>query len=229
MSVEHSQEPDPIEQLLLTAYPNPERKGCPGRDVLEHLASKERDAEDPHWYHVWHCSPCYADFKEMRDARWEQERTQQRSRARLPWIAAAAAVIVAAIVGMVWFSTKDSGSTSSEIAQVNVDLFDVGATRGAGQDYQIAPVAVPPSVDDFRITLPRFSDPGSYTIAVLRSKESGSALAIADGRAQENGRKLTVSVRFDLRNASAGRYLLGIRQAGREAQAFYYPLEVRKR
>lgn len=30
-------ENDPIEELLLRAYPNPERKGCPGSEILQAL------------------------------------------------------------------------------------------------------------------------------------------------------------------------------------------------
>ena len=91
MSVDHSHDPDPIEELLLTAYPNPERKGCPGREVLESLANQQRDESDPNWYHIWHCSPCFAEFKALRDARWERERAEARRRKHVLWIGAAAA------------------------------------------------------------------------------------------------------------------------------------------
>jgi hypothetical protein len=61
--------PDPIEELLLTAYPNPERVGCPDRKTLEALGNLARDESDPAWSHIWHCSPCFAEFKsfEMKD------------------------------------------------------------------------------------------------------------------------------------------------------------------
>src|SRR6185312_5577797 len=98
MRVDPSQDEDPIEQLLLTAYPNPERKGCPGRSLLESLANQERDQSDPSWYHIWHCSPCFAEFKELRNSRWERERLQAQRRKRMTWGAAAAVVCLAAFL-----------------------------------------------------------------------------------------------------------------------------------
>ncbi len=106
-TVDPSRDPDPIEQLLLTAYPNPERKGCPGRDVLTNLAGKERDADDPNWYHVWHCSPCYAEFKQLRDARWEREKVREQRRSRATWVTVVAAALVVIVSGAVWWVQRN--------------------------------------------------------------------------------------------------------------------------
>ena len=56
-----------VQDGILKAYPNPDRKGCPGRDGLMELAvraSKFDDAieDDPTWHHVTHCSPCYGEY-----------------------------------------------------------------------------------------------------------------------------------------------------------------------
>lgn len=224
MSVDPSQDPDPIEQLLLTAYPNPERKGCPGRSVLETLASKKRDAEDPNWYHVWHCSPCYAEFKELRDGRWEHERLRAHGRRRVT-LAAAAALIVIGASGTFWFVHEHSGSASIQLAQVTIDLSDVDAVRGVGRDHAINLHPLPRKVDDVRIILPRFSEAGRYTVAVLRSRDSGSALAVSDAATVGQGQKLELSVRLDLSHAPAGSYLLGTR-LNNGGLVYYYPLKV---
>ena len=63
-----------IQNAILSEYPNPERRGCPGRTVVESFAKNpdqitvEEDRNpDSKWYHITHCSPCYAEFLELRD------------------------------------------------------------------------------------------------------------------------------------------------------------------
>lgn len=85
--------------------------------------------------------------------------------------------------------------------------------------------ALPRTVDNVRIILPRFSEGGTYTVAVLRSKESGSALAIATSRTIARGQKLELQVRFNLRDAPTGDYLLGTRLDDGDL-IYYYPLKI---
>ena len=54
------------------SHPNPERRGCPGTEILEGLAARsakfEDIEEDQHWKHVVHCAPCYGEYLELREA-----------------------------------------------------------------------------------------------------------------------------------------------------------------
>jgi hypothetical protein len=54
------------------SYPNPERHGCPGTDVLRGLALRstrfEDLEEDEQWKHVIHCAPCYREFLYLRES-----------------------------------------------------------------------------------------------------------------------------------------------------------------
>lgn len=223
MSVDHSHDPDPIEQLLLTAYPNPERKGCSGRAVLESLANQERDENDPNWYHIWHCSPCYAEFKELRDARWEREKLQAQRRKWAVWGAVAAACIAA----IVFFSLRaNRRPTPPQLTSITINLFNVETQRGAGQETKIELPPLPRTIDNVRIILPRFSQAGMYTVAILRSKQSGSALALAKSQTVANGQQLVLHVQLDLANAPAGNYLLGTRLDEGDL-IYYYPLKVK--
>jgi len=224
-TVDPSRDPDPIEQLLLTAYPNPERKGCPGHEVLANLAGKERDADDPNWYHVWHCSPCYAEFKQLRDARWQKEKVQEQRRTRATWIAVAAAAILVVVFGAAWWIQRNRQPGPVEMAQVTLNLSDLDAKRDVGQDHPIRLHPLPRKVDGVRIILPRFSDEGQYTVAVLKSKDTGTALAVAKAPSVKNGQQLLVSVQLDLSRAAPGTYLLGTRLDGGD-QIYYYPLRV---
>jgi hypothetical protein len=53
-------------------YPNPERRGCLGMDVLRDLASRSTQfedlEEDSAWKHVIRCGPCYREFLGLREA-----------------------------------------------------------------------------------------------------------------------------------------------------------------
>jgi len=58
-----------IQEGILEAYPNPERKGCAGEDEILRLADRSARFDDtiesdPHWQHVTHCSPCYRQYLE---------------------------------------------------------------------------------------------------------------------------------------------------------------------
>ena len=222
MSVDHSQEPDPIEELLLTAYPNAERKGCPGRHILESLANQQRDESDPNWYHIWHCSPCFAEFKALRDARWERDRAEARRRKSVWWIGATAALVISVFLAG-WFINVHRRAAAVQIAEVTLDLSDLDATRGADHEQAIHLAALPRHIDNVRLILPRFSEAGRYTVAVLRSKESRDALALASATTVPHGQLQELHVRLDLSHAPLGNFLLGTRLDDGEL-VYYYPL-----
>jgi hypothetical protein len=75
------------------------------------------------------------------------------------------------------------------------------------------------------IILPRFSEAGTYTVAVLRSKQSGSAVAMAKSRTVANGQQLELNVRFNLVSVPRGDYLLGARLDDGDL-VYYYPLKL---
>jgi hypothetical protein len=57
-----------IQHEILTQFPNPDRKGCPGIVTLHSIAVRAHDIfddswqTDPNWHHITHCSPCYAEY-----------------------------------------------------------------------------------------------------------------------------------------------------------------------
>ena len=60
------------QKAALSAYPNPERRGCPGENTLQGLAVRSARHEeiegDEHWKHVTHCRPCYQEYLDLRSA-----------------------------------------------------------------------------------------------------------------------------------------------------------------
>ena len=73
-----------IQRAILQNYPNLERRACPGDAVLRDIAANpdsikaEDDANaDSVWYHITHCSPCYASFLELRNAGRDHRHAQK--------------------------------------------------------------------------------------------------------------------------------------------------------
>jgi hypothetical protein len=61
-----------LQDTVLSAYPNPNRQGCPGSDAIRDVATRASKLDllegNAQWEHVSHCSPCYAEYLEARDA-----------------------------------------------------------------------------------------------------------------------------------------------------------------
>lgn len=57
---------DLLNDFLLEAFPNPERKGCPDDKVLKALAENRLPAGHPALQHVASCSECYAEYRHYR-------------------------------------------------------------------------------------------------------------------------------------------------------------------
>lgn len=57
-----------IQGIVLKAYPNPNRRDCPGPEAVEDVARRasadvsDNMEDNPHYEHIMHCSPCYAEF-----------------------------------------------------------------------------------------------------------------------------------------------------------------------
>ena len=69
---------DALGRWLLKEFPNPDRLGCPGSDVLKRIASHKMPlSEADKWLdHLTSCSPCYSDFSKFREAFQRGRRTR---------------------------------------------------------------------------------------------------------------------------------------------------------
>ena len=178
-------ENDPIEELLLRAYPNPERKGCPGPEVIRALASKAVPPEDAAWEHIWKCSPCFAEFKELRDARRRNERAVRRK--RNIYSAAAAAIILVCIgAALAAFflnrprAVRQQGAIAEKPAKTPaypaavLNLEGVSTTRSAEKNTGRGPVQIqtlPRRAVDLTVYLPRGSEDGQYQLEFLNGRD----------------------------------------------------------
>jgi hypothetical protein len=57
---------DAFEKVVHRDFPNPQRVGCPGREVLVQLAHFPADTQLAHLLeHVRKCAPCFDELKEL--------------------------------------------------------------------------------------------------------------------------------------------------------------------
>lgn len=178
-------ENDPIEELLLRAYPNPERRGCPGPETIRALANKTVPHEDPAWEHIWKCSPCFAEFKDLRDARRRNERAVRRKR-NVYWAAAAAIILVCIGAALAAFFLKQPQAAPpqgpiTQTARVTpaypaavLNLEGVSTTRSAEKNTSTSPVQIqtlPRRTVDLTVYLPRGSEDGQYQLEFLNARD----------------------------------------------------------
>ena len=215
-------ENDPIEELLLRAYPNPERKGCPGSETIHALANKAIPHDDSAWQHIWTCSPCFAEFKELRDARLLRDRATRRKR-NLYWATAAAVILLCVGAALAAFFLRRSKAQQPPIAKVTspkaaypaaiLNLEGVSTTRSGEKSTtggQVQIQTLPRRAVDLTVYLPRGSEDGDYQLEFLNSRDN----VFISTKAQASvTRGLTqFSVPVDLTKVSPGTYTVRSRR-----------------
>jgi hypothetical protein len=220
---------NPIEWLLLTGFPNPERKGCPPSETIAGLGELKIGRDDPAWEHIWHCSPCFKEFRTIRDKRLAvvelEERKARRKRQIL--ISAASAVAAACIVLLLTLSgigIKNLRGT----AIVPIDLNNALTFRGAAEEDGRVLATLPRKLDELHITLPQFSPEGRYVVAILKSRTENTAIVLGSSTTSAKKGKEALVITLDLTTARSGRYFLATRreEQGQQEAAYYYPVLV---
>lgn len=97
---------DPVEQVFLHAYPNPNRINCPGDDVVRAIAQRKLSLTHPAREHLARCSPCYRDFK-----RFQKELQNRESLFKA--VAAIAALFLIGTSGWYLLQRQSRGSSPS--------------------------------------------------------------------------------------------------------------------
>jgi hypothetical protein len=213
--------------LLRGGYPNPERVGCPGAEVLKSLAERRTDlASAKGWVqHLGCCSPCFTEYTEFR-------REAQRRKA-FEWAFASAALVAIFVAGvwlwqghrLPWFGKKSNVSAVATYKAITLDLRNWMVFRGEQPpSAHSGPIELPRGRLDLTMLLPVGSEAGNYEVRV--STEFGSYLVSATGPAMIRKDGVTVlKVKLDTSKLAPGSYVLGIGEVGTEA--YSYPLEVK--
>jgi len=220
-----------LQELALAAYPNPERRGCPGIEVLREIANASWPADHPGYDHVKHCSPC---LREMLDFQEEIFVAKTRRRYRMYRIAIAAMLVLAAGIGLAAWRlarhSKPSGASTNITSIVHqrriADLFDEpDALRGAEPQESLKTIYLPSAALQLKVILPRFSRPGVYQITICRDRSESSTLIKAVGRAVADGPRQIVTVMLDLSALSKGPYWLSTRSED-DGGSYYFPIHL---
>jgi len=216
---------DPIiKQFFLETNPNPSRLGCPGNTVLRSMAAGTLPVTDPARLHLSACSPCFAEFLALQEAK--HTIAKPAAKARL-WIAAAA--VAACVLFTVWatrHNTPTSPFTTRELAVLDrtVDLSYQGPVRGrASSPTSPDPVLLPAALVRVTVMLPVASDGGQYQIAVTRDQDGNKILASAIAQSAGEGPRKTVTVVLDLRAAQGTLFL---RTTDRNHVSYLYPMRI---
>jgi hypothetical protein len=207
--------PTEFDELFGRGYPNPDRVGCPPRDVLVSLARRERPIDDPAYNHIKECSPCYMEGRAIQEA----DALRQRRRV-LIW-AAAAVLVVAAGTGA-WMLTIGGGAVDTEI-QAQLDLRPYAIMRGETQATEPPPLQLPRGRVMLTIVLPTSSEPGPYEIEI-RDTDTVPQTS-ARGEAELRNRTTMLAVALETGSLPQGTYELAVRHVGDAWQLF--PLEIR--
>ena len=247
-----------INDFLLEAFPNPERKGCPDEGTLKALAEGRLPLNDPAGLHVGSCSECYAEYRHYR-IDWQEIQQAQTSgsdpdaqsgrvgsavlkpaelpspvQSRFLPLAVAASLIVLLSGGIVAYRYEHArpivGVQVASTVPVNasVDLFDAATLRGGGGEdpEPLQQVSLPAAIVHLGVTLPRFSQSGSYQVKVSKDKAGSQVVATGAGLGVDSNGKVGVNVTLDLRAAKSGAYFLSTVR-GADNGTYYYPLEVK--
>ena len=195
---------DALGRGLLKEFPNPDRAGCPGSDVLKRIASHEMPlAEAEKWLdHLTSCSPCYSDFSQV-------EATYRRRRTRTFLAIAAGILIVASLAGWAFLGKHKE----SFIAQTAVlDLRNRSIPRGTEPNSAEPPIEVNRAATQWNIYLPVGSSEGQYDIRIL--SPSGELLLAAGGTAKLTDQITSLQIPMTFLSSRAGPYVLQIRKIG---------------
>lgn len=201
-----------LSRTFLEGYPNPDRRDCPGYDVLRAIASGKLTLEEaePWIQHLSSCSPCTQEFSQIRKNL--RKRTVRR-------FSAIAATVVLVISVLCWIFLRRNFEPV-RLEKASLDLTGRGTIRGPEENPTSPPLQLPKADLDLTVYLPLGSAPGNYDIQVVR--ESGQPLWSAQGEVKIENYKSTLHVRANLSHLTSGLYLLAIRPRGWDWT--YYPL-----
>src|SRR5436190_20492460 len=110
-----------LASVVLTQFPNPQRKDCPETSVLRAIAKKTIPMRDPVHEHVGSCSPCFSELTEIRQA---------LHRRNLTWAPGTAGAVVLIMVAVTYFTFL---RVNSPIGQETVQP---GAPAGTSQSVR---------------------------------------------------------------------------------------------
>jgi hypothetical protein len=201
---------DALGRGLLKEFPNPDRAGCPGSDVLRRIASHAMPlAEAEKWLdHLTSCSPCYRDFSELQ-AGYRHRRMQT-----ILAIAASILIVVGVAGWALFFKQKGPPVVQTAV----LDLRNRSVPRGGEANPGEQPLEVSRGVKRLNVYLPLGSAEGLYELRIALT--TGSAIFTTNGVASLRNGVTSIEAAVDISSASSGRYVLQIRRPNSEWNSY---------
>ena len=189
--------PDNFEEAFLNEYPNPDRIGCPGEEILKGLASRKLPISHPARMHIGQCSPCWREFRSF-EARIKRTRS---------WTVAGgmAALLFILLLGsyLYWFPGQRKNDPT-----IALDLRSVNPTRGTGQQ-QRSKIHLPARAVRLVVTLPWGSNGGVYEVELKDTASLVVAKTRGTAKITDGDTSLTID-RIDLGKVPHGNYSLSL-------------------
>lgn len=209
---------DPIDQLRRTAYPNPERIGCPDFATFDALRHRDIAFDDPVWEHIEHCSPCYCQFAEIREGLFKDERKRDVRRATRTGLVIILLFALSASF-YVWRRGRTGepsaiASNRSEAAVLNFE--DGSELRGKLGEKPSQPISgvqhLPRNQLNLTVYLPLGSQEGTYELEMVSA--GGQKVWRVQGHALIKDGLTSIPVSGDLRKVPIGQYKFRFRRSG---------------
>jgi len=206
-----------LESVVLTQFPNPERKGCPGTAVLQTIARKRISMQDPALDHAGRCSPCFAELTNLRRAIRKQN---------VAWItgaAAAAVILIVALLGYFGFQNGKSQTPEPKQIAAVLDLRNASTNRAIQvPGPEEPPIEIPRGRLRLAINLPIGSEAGSYEVQIRKRSQPANLMSVGQARIEGGITKLEVEI--DTSSLPIGTYDFSWRMTGYDSR--YYPIVI---
>jgi len=207
---------DEIDDLFSGAYPNPERIGCPKKEVLHAAAGMKLPMEHNVYEHLSQCSECYREFC-----------AYQQSASHSLWVRAAiAAAVVFAVVaigGGYAGRTVGLGLSGGGTQAIVLDYRNESVTRSEAGEPARPTRMLPRKKLEMTILPPIGSESGPYELRLFRS--GGQVMLVQPATGETANFAVRVKATLDLRSFSRGKYSLEIRRTGEDWDA--HPVVIR--
>jgi hypothetical protein len=214
-----------FQEEILSKYPNPERKGCPGDAVLRSLAERPMTKPveaDSAWQHVTHCSECYREFLGLQSAIGRQRRIRRES---IRWGIAVAALVLAFAVVYVKrrFVFESKRPQNAELAYTPRTIDIPSMARSLSPGGEKTPFYLDRDREALTIQLPVGSRAGQYDFQFRNKAEQVVLRKLATAKIDQGVTAFRVNA--DLTAFQPGQYKMEVRQVPYDWE--YFPVVIR--
>lgn len=197
-------------QYVSSAYPNPDRIGCPERGSIEILARRGRPPSAEEIEHITTCSPCFIEYSAVRLA-WKRRRL-------LRMAASIAAVLLVAAVSLVFISSRNHTTSKAPVATAeatsDVDMRPFSPIRGESDNSQQAEkyaAILSRKRSRLNVILPVGAEEGIYEVRFM-DKDLQSVIASGKAPAAFVDHLVRLTIAFDLTEVAPGAYVVALRR-----------------